>query len=147
MPTPASTQPLVSICCLAYNQKDYIRQAIEGMLMQQTAFPTEIIIHDDASTDGTDQIIRHYVEQYPERITAFYEQTNQYAAGYKGRMAVTFLYPHAKGEYIAYCETRSNSRNKSTSCSRTPTTPSASIAAHTSTWSTAPPLPTSVGTS
>lgn len=103
MPSEQTT-PLVSICCLAFNQKEYIGKAIDSMLMQQTSFTTEIIIHDDASTDGTDQIIKQYAELHPNQITAFFESNNQYTSGYNGRMALTFLYPHAKGKYIAYCE-------------------------------------------
>ena len=103
MPSDTHT-PLVSICCLTYNQKDYIRQCLDGLLMQQTSFDTEIIIHDDASTDGTDQIIRQYATQYPDRLFPSFETVNQYSNGYKGRMAVTFTYPKAKGKYIAYCE-------------------------------------------
>jgi len=49
--------PVVSICCITYNHEPYIRDAIEGFLMQKTNFPFEILIHDDASTDGTADII------------------------------------------------------------------------------------------
>ena len=44
-------KPLVSICCLAYNHEAYIRQCLDGFMMQKTTFPIEILIHDDASTD------------------------------------------------------------------------------------------------
>ena len=54
--------PLVSICTLSYNQKDYIGQCLDGMLSQKCDFGFEILIHDDASTDGTDDIIRSYAE-------------------------------------------------------------------------------------
>ena len=50
-------KPLVSICCITYNHAPYIRDALEGFLMQKTNFPFEIIIHDDASTDGTVEIV------------------------------------------------------------------------------------------
>ena len=51
-----STMPLVSISCITYNHAKYIRDALEGFLMQKTNFQFEILIHDDASTDGTTNI-------------------------------------------------------------------------------------------
>ena len=57
--------PLVSICMITYNQEKYIAQAIEGVLMQKTTFPVEILIHDDASTDGTADIIRNTKPNIP----------------------------------------------------------------------------------
>ena len=53
-------KPIVSICCQTYNHKNYIKQAIDSFLMQKTNFSIEILIHDDASTDGTSDIIREY---------------------------------------------------------------------------------------
>ena len=52
--------PLVSIRCITYNQERYIAQALDGFLMQETNFPFEIIVHDDASSDRTSQIIKEY---------------------------------------------------------------------------------------
>jgi glycosyltransferase involved in cell wall biosynthesis len=51
---------MVSICCITYNHAPYIRQCLDGFLMQKTDFPIEALIHDDASTDGTADIIREY---------------------------------------------------------------------------------------
>ena len=44
---------LVSICCITYNHAPFIRQCLNGFVMQKTKFPFEILIHDDASTDVT----------------------------------------------------------------------------------------------
>jgi len=52
----------VTIRCTSYNQVDYILDAIKSFVMQETTFPFLILIVDDASTDGTAQIIRQYVE-------------------------------------------------------------------------------------
>lgn len=95
--------PLVSISCITYNQANYIREAIEGFLMQKTTFPFEIIIHDDASTDGTDQIIREYELKYPNLIFPVYQKENQWSKGIK-RILITFVFPICKGKYIAFCE-------------------------------------------
>ena len=97
-----SPTPLVSICCITYNQEDYIRQAIDSFLMQETSFPIEIIIHDDASTDNTANIVREYEEVYPEVIRPIYQTENQYS---KDRMLPDLsTWRAAKGKYIAICE-------------------------------------------
>ena len=57
---------LVSICCITYNHEPYIRQCLEGFMMQQTNFSFEILIHDDASTDQTAEIICEYEKKYPD---------------------------------------------------------------------------------
>lgn len=94
--------PLVSILVLTYNHEKYIQQAIEGCLMQQTSFPFELIIHDDASTDNTAQIIQRYADQYPEVIVPIIQKENQYSKGV--RITATILIPRARGKYIAFCE-------------------------------------------
>ena len=50
----------VSVICITYNQAEYIRDALEGILMQRTSFAYEILVHDDASTDGTVEILKEY---------------------------------------------------------------------------------------
>ena len=96
--------PLVSICCLTYNHANFIRDCLDGFLAQQTNFPIEILIHDDASTDGTDHIIRQYTARHPDLIFPLYETQNQYTRGYAGKMDIHFNYSRARGKYIAYCE-------------------------------------------
>ena len=95
-------QPLVSILCATYNQKDYISQTIEGFLMQKVNFPIEIIIHDDASTDGTADIVKQYAEKYPDLITPILQTENQHSK--KTGIWSTFIYPKARGKYFAECE-------------------------------------------
>jgi glycosyltransferase involved in cell wall biosynthesis len=96
------TIPLVSISCLTYNHENYIRDAIEGFLMQKTTFPVEILIHDDASTDKTAEIVREYEKKYPQLIKAIYQTENQYSKGIG--VSTTFQFPRARGKYIALCE-------------------------------------------
>lgn len=95
-------QPVVSICCITYNHESYIEDALEGFLMQETEFPFEILIHDDASTDSTANIIRKYEKKYPRLIKPIYQTENQYSKGKKMNRA--FNFPRAKGEYVAMCE-------------------------------------------
>ncbi len=92
----------VSIFCAAYNHEKYIRDALEGFVMQKTSFPFEVLIHDDASTDGTAAIIREYEEKYPEIIKPIYQKENQYSQGIK--ITPTYQLPRARGKYVAFCE-------------------------------------------
>ena len=99
-----NSQPLVSICCLTYNHAPFIRQCLDGFLMQITDFPIEILIHDDASTDGTDAIIQEYAEKYPDLFFPLFEKENQFSKGKSSVMDIEYNYTRAKGKYIAYCE-------------------------------------------
>lgn len=93
---------MVSICCLTYNHAPYVRECLDGFLMQQVNFPIEIIVHDDASTDGTQDVLREYKEKYPDLFHLILQTENQYS---KGKHVTTeFLFPKARGKYIAFCE-------------------------------------------
>src|SRR5690606_7564710 len=98
----AST-PLVSISCITYNHAPYIRQCLDGLVMQQCNFTFEVLIHDDASTDDTQEIIKEYQKKYPEIIKPIFQDENQYSIGIRGIMP-RFNYPRAQGKYIALCE-------------------------------------------
>ncbi len=96
------TQVAVSVICNAYNHGKYIRDTLEGFVMQETDFKFEVLVHDDASTDNTADIIREYEGKYPEIIKPIYQTENQYSQGIKP--GAKFQYPRAKGKYIAFCE-------------------------------------------
>lgn len=100
---PENSVPLVSISCITYNHAPYIRQCLDGFLMQKTTFSFEILIHDDASPDGTADIIREYEKKYPLLIKPIYQTENQYSQG-KTSVSATWNFPRAKGKYIALCE-------------------------------------------
>ena len=95
-------QPLVTIRCITYNHESYIRQCLEGFVMQKTNFPFEAIVHDDASTDGTAAIIREYAAKYPDIIKPIYEVENQYSK-HDGSLSRIMNF-HTRGKYIAMCE-------------------------------------------
>lgn len=96
-------EPLVSICCITYNHVEYIEETLQGFLSQKTDFLYEILIHDDASTDGTVEVIRKYEKKYPEIIKPIYQKENQYTKGVS-KIDYTFNQTRARGKYIAICE-------------------------------------------
>lgn len=93
--------PVVSICCATFNHASYVKDALHGFLCQETSFPFEIIIRDDASTDGTAQIVLDYVSRYPHIVRAVFETENQLSRGVRPSHVWADL---AEGEYIALCE-------------------------------------------
>ncbi len=95
-------EPLVSVLSLTYNQAEYVEDMLEGFLKQKTTFPVEYIIHDDASTDGTKEILKRYEESYPGKFQIIYENENQWSKGVK--ITRNILLPKARGKYIAFCE-------------------------------------------
>ena len=97
-----TNDPLISISCITYNHEKYIRQCLEGFLIQETIFPFEILIYDDASIDGTTEIIKEYVTKYSDIIKPIYQVENQYSKGVF--IPATYNWPRAKGKYIAPCE-------------------------------------------
>lgn len=94
---------LVSISCITYNHEPYIRKCLDGFLLQQTNFSYEILIHDDASTDETANIIKEYEEKYPNIVKPIYQTQNQYSKGVKG-ISIVYNFVRAKGLYIAMCD-------------------------------------------
>lgn len=95
--------PLVSISCITYNHAAYIKTALDSFLSQNCPFTYEILIHDDASSDGTADIIRDYASRYPDIIRPILQTENQYQKGIRNVSGV-FNFPRARGKYIAMCE-------------------------------------------
>ena len=97
----SSNEPLLSITCPAYNHGDYISQTLDSFLAQRTTFAIEILVNDDASTDGTTATIAAYAQRYPNIIKPIFHERNQYQLG---RWCFPALFTRARGKYIAYCE-------------------------------------------
>ncbi len=93
---------LVSVVCNTYNQEEYIRDALDGFVMQKTTFPFEVLVHDDASTDATASIVKEYADKHPDLIKPIYQVENQYSK--KVPITKGIQVPRAKGKYIAFCE-------------------------------------------
>lgn len=96
-----SSMPVVSIACTTYNHCDYIENALNGFLAQKTDFPFEIVIRDDASTDGTRDILAAYKKRYPNIIQLILENENKYS---KGVAPLPVVIEATRGDYIAVCE-------------------------------------------
>ncbi len=93
---------VVTILCLVYNHEKYIRQCLEGFVMQKTNFRFEAIVHDDASTDSSASIVLEYANKYPDIIKPIIETENQYSKhdGSIGRI----MRSRTHGKYVALCE-------------------------------------------
>lgn len=100
--SPGLEAPLVSISCCAYNHEAYIESALCGFLSQETDFPFEVLVHDDASTDATAEIIRHYHAHYPSIIKPILQVENQYSKGNNKPALINSM--RAMGEFTAICE-------------------------------------------
>lgn len=98
-----NNEVFVSVSCLTYNHSLYIEKCLDGFIMQQCDFNFEVLVHDDASTDGTIDIIRKYQVKYPDIIKPLIQTENQYSKK-QGSISARFNYPRAKGKYIALCE-------------------------------------------
>ena len=92
-------KPLISVCIVTYRHKDYIGKCLDSILSQKGNFSLEILLHDDASTDGSQEIIRSYQEKYPEILFPILQTENQYSQG-KRNITGIFNFPRAKGEFI-----------------------------------------------
>ena len=98
-------QALVAIKCLVFNHEPYLRDCLEGFVMQQTDFPFVAIVHDDASTDHSADIIREYAAKYPDIILPIYETENQYSKSDGSLARIMNAAVDATGaKYIAMCE-------------------------------------------
>lgn len=93
---------MVTIHCLVYNHGPYLRQCLDGFVMQKTNFRFEAIVHDDVSTDDSAAIISEYAEKFPEIIKPIFETENQYTK-FDGSLT-RVMNEHTYGKYIAFCE-------------------------------------------
>lgn len=95
-------KPLVTVCLVAYNQRDYIVKCADSLLMQETSFPYLILAHDDASTDGTAQILSEYEKKYPEKFRLIAEKENTYSKD--TRVMARRMWPLIESPFTAVCE-------------------------------------------
>lgn len=91
--------PEISIIMLTYNHGPFLKEAIEGVLIQKTDFQIELIICNDASPDDSDEIIKPFAEKYPNIIQYYHHKKN---IGFVENQR--FAFQKASGKYLAYCE-------------------------------------------
>lgn len=106
-PNKVGDNPMVSVMVVTYNHVNFIRECLEGILMQQVDFDYEILLGDDGSIDGTREICKAYAEKYPDKIRLFIHSraNNIKIDGYTtGRFNFIYNLFHARGKYLAMCE-------------------------------------------
>lgn len=84
-----------------YNHASYLAETFDSILAQETQHSFRILVHDDASTDGTRDIIRDYSERHPDRFDCILQDENQFQ---QGKRIATLVWPHYKAQYIAYLD-------------------------------------------
>ncbi len=94
--------PKVSVVCLSYRHAPYVRAALDGFCAQETDFPFEVLVHDDASDDGTAEIIRDYAARRPDILRPIFQTENQWRRC--GHLPKRHVYPRLRGRYVAFCE-------------------------------------------
>ena len=96
--------PRISVLVMTYMHGKFLKQTLDGIMMQKTAYPFEVLIHDDASSDQTPQIIANYISKYPDVIKALIQPVNTYNLPPNPRFHRQKLFEQIKGKYIAICE-------------------------------------------
>jgi glycosyltransferase involved in cell wall biosynthesis len=93
---------LVTVICITYNHRPFIADALESVCAQRTTFPFEVIVHDDASTDGTADIVRRHAARHPTIVRPVLQETNLWSQGVNP--VTTCVWPRVRGTFVALCD-------------------------------------------
>lgn len=94
----------ISIWCVTYNHIKYIKKTLEGFLMQKTNFSFAVLIYDDASTDGTSDVVRDYAKRFPSVFHAFIMKNNTYKHPQRMTAVSELKKLYLTGKYTCVCE-------------------------------------------
>ena len=97
-------RPLVTIHCTVYNHAKYLRDALEGFVSQKTDFKYNIFVYDDASTDGSSDILREYAAKYPGIFDICISPVNTFGKQCRNRQMLMLESKYLTGKYVAICE-------------------------------------------
>ena len=89
----------VQVVCVTYNQKDYIKDALDSFIMQKTNFKFQVLVGDDCSTDGTSEVVAEYARKYPDIIVHIRREQNLGCL-----KNFIDLCEQANAKYVAFCD-------------------------------------------
>ena len=95
----AESRPKVSVCVITYNQARYIGQCLQSLVEQRTDFDFEVLVGDDCSSDGTQQIVREFADRHPGLVRARFQSVN--TGGSRNNLE---LHDAARGDYVAHVD-------------------------------------------
>ncbi|WP_299848780.1 glycosyltransferase [uncultured Roseovarius sp.] len=91
----------VQVVVPTFNHAEFIAKTLDSILMQRTTHRFEILVHDDASTDGTQDIIKEYAARHRNKFKCIFQKENQFQ---QGKRIASLVWPHYKAKYIAYLD-------------------------------------------